>query len=174
MYQVMIKLGVASLQLPSKYPQLPVLLIGQIGTLIWRIGPRTVWWPSGVLWPDYCLWGIFTTQLYSCLCNTIATIFRSIATGILPNLNTSLSSLPVGSKLWDSFHQRLSIGTLYNSTEYFYTYFSGSCCVFQCIHNHSRGIFISLSQMSNMAVYTLIWSYIHRVYTMLCGHLGPI
>ena len=33
----MIKLGVASLQLPATCPQLPVLLIGQIGTLIWRI-----------------------------------------------------------------------------------------------------------------------------------------
>ena len=40
----MITLGVASLQLPAKYPQLPakypqlpVNLIGLIGTLIWRI-----------------------------------------------------------------------------------------------------------------------------------------
>ena len=35
----MIKLGVASLQLPATPPQLPTLLIGQIGTLIWRIVP---------------------------------------------------------------------------------------------------------------------------------------
>ena len=33
----MIQWGVASLQLPATYPQLPTLLIGQIGTLIWRI-----------------------------------------------------------------------------------------------------------------------------------------
>ena len=33
----MIKWGVASLQLPAKYPQLPALLISQIGTLIWCI-----------------------------------------------------------------------------------------------------------------------------------------
>ena len=34
----MIKWGVASLHLPTKYPQLPAFLVGQIGTLIWRIG----------------------------------------------------------------------------------------------------------------------------------------
>ena len=33
----MIKLAEASLQLPATYPQLPALLIGQIGILIWRI-----------------------------------------------------------------------------------------------------------------------------------------
>ena len=32
----------ASLQLPAKYPQLPALLIGQIGTLIWRIQVHVV------------------------------------------------------------------------------------------------------------------------------------
>ena len=38
----MIKWEVASLQLPAKYPQLPALVIGQIGTLICtrRIGFR--------------------------------------------------------------------------------------------------------------------------------------
>ena len=46
---------------------------------------------------------IFTTQLYSYLCNypVILFIYRqegSIATGILPTPNTYLSSLPVGSK----------------------------------------------------------------------------
>ena len=30
-------MGVASLHLPAKYPQLPALLVGQIQTLIWRI-----------------------------------------------------------------------------------------------------------------------------------------
>ena len=47
---------------------------------------------------------IFTTQLYSCLCNYNAIVFislqeGSIATGILPTPNTPLSSLPVGSKV---------------------------------------------------------------------------
>ena len=46
---------------------------------------------------------IFTTQLYWCLCNYNSIAFiswqdGSIATGILPTPNTSLSSLPVGSK----------------------------------------------------------------------------
>ena len=22
------------------------------------VGPRSVWWPKGVLWPDYCFWGV--------------------------------------------------------------------------------------------------------------------
>ena len=35
--KMIIEWGVASLQLPAKYPQLPALLIGQIQTLIWRI-----------------------------------------------------------------------------------------------------------------------------------------
>ena len=45
----MIKLGVASLQLPVTYPQLPALLCGQIGTLIWRIDKifdKLVRWPK--------------------------------------------------------------------------------------------------------------------------------
>ena len=47
---------------------------------------------------------MFTTQLCSYLCNYPVIFFiylqeRSIATGILPTPNTSLSSLPVGSKL---------------------------------------------------------------------------
>ena len=46
---------------------------------------------------------MFTTQLYSCFCSYNATVFiywreGSIATGILQTPNTSLSSLPVGSK----------------------------------------------------------------------------
>ena len=46
---------------------------------------------------------IFTTQLYSCSCKYSTTVFifwqeGSIATGIFPTPNTSLSSLPVGSK----------------------------------------------------------------------------
>ena len=34
----MITFEVASLQLLAKYPQLPAVLIGQSGTLIWHIG----------------------------------------------------------------------------------------------------------------------------------------
>ena len=46
---------------------------------------------------------IFTTQIYTCLCNYNATFLTSkqegsIATGILLTPNTPLSSLPVGSK----------------------------------------------------------------------------
>ena len=52
---------------------------------------------------------IFTTQLYSCLCNYNAIIFislqeGSIATGILLTPNTSLSSLPVGIKIIFLYH----------------------------------------------------------------------
>ena len=47
---------------------------------------------------------VFTTQLYSYVCNYHVIFFiywqeGSIATGILPTPNTSLTSLPVGSKL---------------------------------------------------------------------------
>ena len=34
------RMGLASLHLPAKYPQLPALLVGQIQTLIWRIPGR--------------------------------------------------------------------------------------------------------------------------------------
>ena len=36
--KIMMEWGEASFQLSAKYPQLPALLIGQIGTLIWGIG----------------------------------------------------------------------------------------------------------------------------------------
>ena len=72
------------------------------------IGPWSVWWPWGVLWPKYWLWDVsyfyYPTTFMLCGCNAITFIFwqeGSIATGILPTPNTSLSSLPVGSKTRD-------------------------------------------------------------------------
>ena len=42
----------ASLQLPVKYPQLPVLQIGQIQTLIWCIGAGRLYDPTQDMKPN--------------------------------------------------------------------------------------------------------------------------
>ena len=69
-----------------------------------QYSPRLLW-PRGVLWTEYCLWGVsyFYYPTLSSSLHYSAMVFiswweGSIASGILPTPNTSLSSLPVGSK----------------------------------------------------------------------------
>ena len=66
-------------------------------------------WQRSVLWPEYCLWVwcvsyfYYPTILMSLHYNAIVFISLqegNIATGILPSPHPSLSSLPVGSKVW--------------------------------------------------------------------------
>ena len=92
------------------------------------IGLQSVWWPRGVLWPEYCLWGVsyfyYPTIFMLCSCNAIIFIFwkeRSIAARILPTPNTSLSSLPVGSKcMCTCKHVNLLIPPLISSPSGYY------------------------------------------------------
>ena len=118
------------------------------------IGPRSVWWPRGVLWHKYCLWGVSYIyypplfMLYNC--NAIVFIFwqeGSIATGILPTPNTSLSSLPAGSKVpypkvcWQSDRKtRAKVQQEFVKMDYncyigswLFTYLNYACINFGCV-----------------------------------------